>query len=211
MSILYVETNFPVSIATGRDRGAADLLDRPPPGLLFVLPAICYHEAFDWMEGEIRRHDRFRDDLRGQIIQFDRDLTSPHAQQLRTHLTDAIVERGYLLEDVDRRLFAAIRRLASVGEIPGLTEKVLGLAGQERLIEQLTDNLILHTILEHARSIAAPTKAFLTENHRDFGTPEVREALRSVGIEYFRSVENYLGWASSRPSTATPGSSDPAP
>jgi hypothetical protein len=43
-------------------------------------------------------------------------------------------------------------------------------------------------------------KAFLSGNHRDFGTQVVRKALEAAGIEkYFAEARNFLGWYGSLP------------
>lgn len=68
------------------------------------------------------------------------------------------------------------------------------------LIPDPTDNLILHSILDHANRFPAPIKALLTDNTKDFDTPEVQAALAAIGINKpFRSVTNVLGWLGSVP------------
>jgi hypothetical protein len=62
------------------------------------------------------------------------------------------------------------------------------------------DNLILHSILDHARRFPGPAKALLTQNTRDFDTQEMQAALGTAGInKSFRSVANVLGWLGSIP------------
>jgi hypothetical protein len=68
------------------------------------------------------------------------------------------------------------------------------------LIPDPTDNLILHSILDHARRFPGVTKALLTDNTSDFDTEDVQTALAAVGINRpFRSVTNVLGWLGSLP------------
>jgi hypothetical protein len=43
--ILYLETNFLVSVALGREPGWEELLASPPAELQIMLPAICLSEA----------------------------------------------------------------------------------------------------------------------------------------------------------------------
>ena len=43
--LLYIETNFLMSIATGRDPKADDLLAQPPEGLRLAIPQVCFMEA----------------------------------------------------------------------------------------------------------------------------------------------------------------------
>jgi len=59
-------------------------------------------------------------------------------------------------------------------------------------------NLILHAILDHANHFPASKKALLTDNTKDFNTPEVLAALAAIGINRpIRTVENVLGWLGS--------------
>jgi hypothetical protein len=66
------------------------------------------------------------------------------------------------------------------------------------LIPDPTDNLILHSIIDHANHFPAVRKALLTDNTKDFNTPDVVAALAAPGISRpFRTVENVLGWLGS--------------
>jgi hypothetical protein len=66
------------------------------------------------------------------------------------------------------------------------------------LIPDPTDNLILHSVIDHANRSPAAKKALLTDNTRDFDTPDVQAALAAVGISRpFRSVTSVLGWLGS--------------
>ena len=68
------------------------------------------------------------------------------------------------------------------------------------LIPDPTDNLILHSILDHAGRFPGATKALLTDNTKDFDTEDVQAALAAAGINRpFRSVTNVLGWLGSLP------------
>ena len=66
------------------------------------------------------------------------------------------------------------------------------------LISDPTDNLILHSILDQASRFPDATKALLTDNTRDFDTPEVLAALAAAGIaKRCRTVAQLLGWIGS--------------
>ena len=64
--------------------------------------------------------------------------------------------------------------------------------------EDSTDNLILHTILDHARSSSGDRKGFFSENQNDFNAPGVQDALRAAGVTYFRRADAVLGWLASQ-------------
>jgi hypothetical protein len=197
VAILYVETNFIISIATGRDPQASAILDDSASPLHFVVPGICFFECLSWMQGETKRREglgRQWGDLNGQL---KRDLTSAHAQTLQSHLQQAILENEGLLKHVGRRLFDAIEKLSRRAEILPLHPKILENSRKETLIGELTDNLIVHSILDHARSTPNSPRALLTENSTDFDQPVVKKAMRAAGVIYFRRSDQALAWSNS--------------
>jgi hypothetical protein len=197
VAILYVETNFLISIATGRDPQAIAILDDSASPLHFVVPGICFFECLTWMQGEVKRREalgRQWADLTGQL---KRDLTSTHAQTLQSHLEQAILENDGLLKHIGDRLFDAIEKLARRADILPIHPKILENGRKETLIADLTDNLIVHTILDHARSTPNSPKALLTENSTDFDQQDVKDALRAAGLIYFRRCDQALAWSNS--------------
>jgi hypothetical protein len=65
----------------------------------------------------------------------------------------------------------------------------------------IMDNVILQCILDHAQSHPQEDKAFISNNSKDFGKPEVKEVLRNAGIKYFTITQDFLNWFNSRSST----------
>ncbi len=93
-----------------------------------------------------------------------------------------------------------VDRAAGILEPIPETPAIIHRAVTAMLIPDPTDNLILHSILDHAGHFPAATKALLTDNTRDFDTEDVQAALAAVGINRpFRSVMNVLGWLESLP------------
>src|SRR5258707_226330 len=101
---LYVETNFLMAAAMGREPDAAPIFSFSAEQLRIALPVICLMEALSAYEDEAHRRRRFSDELDKQINQVDRDQVSTHAQQLRSHLEEAKVENRALLNDIGFRL-----------------------------------------------------------------------------------------------------------
>jgi hypothetical protein len=198
---LYVETNFCVSFATGRELEVINLLDvdLPHPGSRFrlAIPSPCFFEARAWMEGEIKRRKEFERLLSGQITRLERDLTSNHARALQSHIEQARIESNRLLLQTNDRLFHITGELANIAELIELNSEILNRSRLEIVIEELTDNLILHCILDHARRNTSSDKAFLSGNHKDFDSQPAREALAAVGVRYFRRAADCLGWVRS--------------
>jgi rRNA-processing protein FCF1 len=200
VAILYIETNFLMSIATGRDPKANNLLLSVPTSVRIAIPAICCMEALSALEGEIKRRNDFANKLTNQIRQLKRDLTSPYARSLLFHLEESLNENAGLLNNIKVRLFEALELLADNVEMMELTADTLRESLNTVFIEEdPTDNLILHCILNHAHLHANEVKVFLSNNTKDFDVPEVREALREAGItKYFSRTEDFLGWLQSQ-------------
>ena len=199
MAILYIETNFLMSIATGRDPDANNLLRSVPTSVRIAIPAICCMEALSALEDESKRHNGFANKLTEQISQLKRDLTSPYAKSLLFHLEESLNKNAGWLNNIKVRLFEALELLADNVEMMELTADTLRESLNTVFIEKdPTDNLILHCILNHAHLHANEVKVFLSNNTKEFSVAEVREALREVGIKYFSRTVDFLGWLQSQ-------------
>ncbi|MEW5861639.1 MAG: PIN domain-containing protein [Cyanobacteriota bacterium] len=200
MVILYVETNFLMSIATGRDSQANTLLENATASVQIAIPSICCMESLSALEDEIKRRNRFMNELNIQISQLQRDLTSSHAQSLLSHLEQSLIENEALLNDVENRLFQALDHLNTKAEIIPLNGDMLQESLDTRFINKdPTDNLILHCILNHARLHPTDRKVFLSANVKEFNQPEVQAALQDAGVvKYLTRTQDFLGWLESQ-------------
>jgi hypothetical protein len=199
--ILYLETNFLMSIATGRDPEASELLSGPLPGSRLAMPQVCFLEALVVLQEESRQRNSFKNLLDQNILQLSRDITSSHAAALRSSLDTARVENQRVLEDIHTRLLDSIGLVGLHAQLIEVTAQVLEATRNVVLIPDLSDNLILHCVLEHARANADDVKVFLSGNRKDFGTPAVRDALQGAGInKYVSEAKQFLGWYRSQPS-----------
>jgi PIN domain len=199
--LLYLETNFLMSIATGRDPSGSTLLSDSPKDVRLAIPQVCFLEALAVLQEESRQRKSFTNLLDQQILQLSRDVTSSNAAALRTSLDAARIVNKKVLEDIHKRLFDSIGLLGSIAELIGLTPQVLEATRNLVLIEDPTDNLILHCILEHARTFPDIIKAFMSNNRKDFGTKPVQDALQAAGIgKYVVETNQFLGWYRSQPS-----------
>ncbi|MEG3911293.1 PIN domain-containing protein [Microcoleus sp. w1-18aA5] len=190
-----------MSIATGRDPDANNLLVSVPTSVSIAIPSICCMELLSALEDEIKkRRNRFLGEMEKQISQLKRDKTSPSAQSLVFHLEQSLNENEALINDINTRLFAALDLLATKIEMISLTAGILQSSLNSIFIEEdPTDNLILHCILNHAHLHPNEVKVFLSNNTKEFGLPKVRDALREVGItKYFSCTEDFLGWLQSQ-------------
>jgi hypothetical protein len=156
-------------------------------------------EALSALEDELKRRNRFENDLNLQISQLRRDVTSPYAQSLLFHLRQSVVENRRLLNNIKERLFQALNQLSANAEMLALTGDTL----KESLITTListdpTDNLILYSILQDVQLYPTEVKVFLSGNVKEFGTIEVRQALNDAGVRYFSATQSFIGWLNSQ-------------
>ena len=212
MTILYVETNLIVGVATGRitARDLESLTEAIGPGLRLVIPGICFFEASAWLEGEKKRREGFARSLTEQITQLERDSNSIQARSLGSLLVQARAVNRKVFHNINSRLFSAIGDVSRTAELVELDADVLTRSRNKIVVEESTDNLIVHCLFKHAAGFPAEPKAFLSGNSRDFGGGDVRKALKDGGIErFFTEISDALGWLQSRPDTLA-GQSPPA-
>lgn len=201
MAILYIETNFLMSIATGREAEAIMLLRDLSSAVQLVIPSICYMESLSALEDEVKRQNKFKEKLTCQIRETKRDVTSEQVASLSFHLEESLIYYSNRIDEIQFRLREAIYMLSRNAEMIVLNTEIIEASLNTTLIaKDPTDNLILHCILSHARLRPTETKAFLSGNVKEFGKlPEVQDALREVGItKYFSCTKNFLGWLQSQ-------------
>lgn len=202
--ILYIETNFLMAIAKGRDLEAKQLLQNIPPSISIAIPAICYVEAINTYRIDKKNQSEFQAEMDKQINEAMRDKTSIHAKLLLVHLEKAYIENTRLLNDVQIRFSETINLLTQNAEIINFTSSIIkdisqhAVALKETLLIKNDLNLILQCIVSHANQHPHDQKVFISGNTKDFGKKEVREVLNSAKIKYFSNTKNFLGWLDSQ-------------
>lgn len=204
--ILYVETNFLMAVASGREVNADVLFAIPSETLHIALPEVCIMEAFSAFEDELKRRNRFGQELDTQKSNISRDSSSKSAKSLLRLLELARIDNDELLNDIRARLQIIVERLTTqtpefrgaellaLSDLtPFSTEAIIG-KGSSFIPDQPTDSLILTIILNHARNHPDETKILLTENKKDFESALVSETLQDAGIRYFSQSGSFLGW-----------------
>ena len=201
MAILYIETNFLMSIATGREAEAIMLLRDLSSSVQLVIPSICYMESLSALEDELKRQNYFKEQLSRQISETKRDVTSEQVASLSFHLEESLIYYRNRIGEMKFRLREAIYMLSQKAEMIVLNTEIIEASLNTTIIgKDPTDNLILHCILSHARLRPTETKVFLSGNVKEFGKLlEVQDALREAGIsKYFSRTEDFLGWLQSQ-------------
>lgn len=197
MTVLYIETNFLVGIARGQDPLAQNLLNAPPANLQILIPAPCCMEAFSTVNYYRSKGRAFNKAIRDKFPDLQRNQSSPSARQLLRSLQSAEVDNQNLLNDLQSSLFLAMHDVFRNAIIIPLNNSTLGssIDPQQEYIKDPTDNLILHCILEHAKSLMGGPHAFITNNTKDFNDPRIKRLLYDDGdIYYFSDTNSFQGW-----------------
>lgn len=202
MPKLYIETNFLVGLAKGQDPAARRLVSAPPPCRV-AIPSICFMEALSRFEADAKQWRRHRDQFNLVLRETRRDLESLHAASFVRHLEESLIEADHLQDDIKERLEQTMLWLADHGEQIPLDPVLIRNAMAEPLFEDPTDNLILHTIMQHARANPDSPMAFASENVHDFGSLDVSRQLEPLAIRYFRRIDAALAWLTSQISSAS--------
>ena len=194
---LYLETNFLLSHAYGRDPATSRLVASQLDTLQIAIPPCCVMEALTHLQGERKRINRLVGDQKAWIHQLRRSGVSPHAVRLVEILLTLEPEWRANIQFFEERLREVIAWVADPARVACLVTRpadlnLLHLAPDQR---DATDQLILHTILADAREHPTPSKVLLTENRRCFhDNPSVRQVLAAAGIRYFALATNFLQW-----------------
>ncbi|MEG4581296.1 PIN domain-containing protein [Microcoleus sp. MON1_C5] len=189
-----------MSIATGREAEAIMLLRDLSSSVQLVIPSVCYMEAWSAFEDELKRQNSFKEQLSRQISETKRDVTSEKVASLSFNLEESLVYYLERIDEIELRLREAISLMSYNAEMIALNPEIIQATLNTPIIKKdPTDNLILHSILSHARSHSTETKVFLSGNVKEFGLPEVQDVLREAGItKYFAVTKNFLGWLQSQ-------------
>ncbi len=197
MTILYIETNFLMRIAQGQEPLAQALLKTPPTNLQIHIPAPCCMEAFSAIKHYRSERNYFEAEISKGFKDLEDNQASKYAKQLLISLQEAVINSQKLLNDTQSRLFSAIDDVVNNAMIIPQTNSALmaSLDPQQAYIDDPTDNLILHCILDHGKVIANGPHAFVTNNWKDFKSQTIRQLLHDSGeIYYFSDARSFQGW-----------------
>ena len=192
-ALLYLETNFLLGLATGRYELDSFLGGIPNSGGIAV-PHSCFMESLAAIEGTTARRRRLTGLLKRRISKLTTELFLPRTRRVVASLEAARQENEALINDAEQRLSDAIDRLVRGAVVIAESPDLIAESNRDRLLRQPTDNFILHTILRHAQTIPDVAKGFLTENRRDFASPEASGLLKTARIVLHGRLDSAVQW-----------------
>jgi hypothetical protein len=202
MITLYIETNFFIAFAKNQDREAENLVNPQSPDQMslikIVTPSVCCMESFSVLEVERNRNNHFQDTLEKERTKLQGDINSQYSREIQKCLEQAKIKNNARINEINICLFEVLKWATENVELIKLAPYILSTSLEEELITDPTDNLILHCILDHAKTSSDDEKVFLSGNFTDFGTKEIKRILNEAGIKrYFTRTQEFLGWLQS--------------
>lgn len=198
--ILYLETNFILAMAKGQNGFANNILQNLTEDLTIAMPSICLMESLVAWENQQKRSKSFTQAVRIEISEAKRNVRSEDARSVVEFLERSVVTYENVLVELDNRFENALETLNNRVElIEPKIKNLLSTLRQPSLNKksERRDDFILQCILDHASSNQDKTKAFFSENSKQFWQPVVRNILRERGIRYFSNRSNLEGWLQS--------------
>jgi len=187
---LYLETNFLMSVCTGRTPRALELLDLPEKVEL-AIPVVCFMEAHHAFKSDRIAKLRFKEPFESQIGNIIRH-TDSHAQEAARALAAADAALVRYVDDSERRLTDVIRRTSACSRLIGSSREVLAREVHSYRSDP-TDDMILGSIMEDALRDPLGEMAFFSEDG-GFRQPTVAAALCNAGIAQFDAIDPCLAW-----------------
>jgi hypothetical protein len=196
--ILYVETNFVVGVAKGQDPEGGRLLGEDDDSVTLVFPTVCFMESFFVLNVEKKQWEKFHVGVKDRVRELKRNKTAPLAARLATDLEQSGLAGDALLREFEECVREVLDRLSLDAELIAVEHDIVRDCLSSDFVDDPTDNLILCGILWHARRHPDGPKAFVSNNHNDFGQRSVVALLEGAGVRYFRRTEAAVGWLRSQ-------------
>ena len=115
MVILYLETNFLMSLALNQDPDAFALLEKAAQdrSLKLAIPQVCFMEAFATIRNRVEESVTFQRRLEREVNQLERSTTSPVARQLLDELIQSMITNDEYINRILDRMEPAASHAAS--------------------------------------------------------------------------------------------------
>ncbi|MDY6803347.1 MAG: PIN domain-containing protein [Cyanobacteriota bacterium] len=198
--ILYLETNFLLAMAKGRNGSMEEILQTSTENVTIAIPSICLMESLVAWEKEEKRSQSFSQKVKIEISEAKRNVRCEDARYVAESLEKSLISYNNLLLDLDKRFKNVFEILKNRAElIHPKIENLQSTLNEPRLTQkwERRDDFILQCILDHASSNQDKTKAFFSENSKQFRQSAVRDVLTEKGIRYFSNSSNLQSWLQS--------------
>jgi predicted nucleic acid-binding protein len=179
---IYVETNFVMELVLDQEQSGSceQILALCAQGRAqLVLPAYSLAEPHEKLVRNRKQRKLAWDPLAVELTQLKRTAAYQSSVQV-IQTAEPLFQTAN--QDENRRFYQYQRQLLQVAEIIPLTASVLAQAPDHELAYNLSpqDALVYASVIEHLAQTQPPIACFLNRNFRDFDTPDIVAALRSL-------------------------------
>lgn len=195
--LVYIETNFIMAIASGRDSQAEAFLSNPSTQITLLMPSICYMEALIAFEAEKKRRQIFNESLALEINEARRNLSSESAKSVGLYLEQASIASDNLFNELQINFLKVMELIANQVELIHPQKDSIIKTFKEPIFykqKELRDDFILQCILSHSKENLQNRKFFVSGNTKQFNQSRVQNILRESEIIYFSNTQNLLQW-----------------
>ena len=166
--------------------------------LKIITPSICCMESLSVLESERHNSNRFQNNLEAERSKLKGDINSQYSKDIQKCLEEAKIKNDARINDINIRLFDVLEWAGNNLEFIQLEPPILIDSLNQEYIPDPTDNLILHCILNHAKTSSYDKKVLLSGNSKHFGTKEIKQILDAAGVQkYFAKIAEFLEWLQS--------------
>lgn len=194
---VYFETNSIMGMAKGREPLVTSFLQNLPQDVRIFLPSVCYFETLVALENEQKRHNNFISAINIEHNEAKRNLVSQQAQIVCDSLVDALVNYERLTEEFNNNILNTLQLLENKIELIHPQSNTLKETLKSDFLKQnkeLRDNFILRCIINHCQENLPITKAFFSQNSKQFNKSEIEAILQQVNLTYFADFQNLINW-----------------
>jgi hypothetical protein len=173
---LYIETNCIMAMAKGREPLVISFFQNLPQDVRIFLPSACYFETLVALENEIKRQKNFISAINIEISDAQRNLVSQQAQLVWDSLDHSLVDYKKLTEEFNNNMLNILQLLENKIELIHPRSNTLKETLQSDFLNQskeLRDNFILRCIINHCQDNLTITKAFFSQNSKQFNKSEI--------------------------------------
>lgn len=198
---IYVESNFVVELALLQEQheSCEKILTMCESGEVhLILPAYSLVEPQDTLARYGTRRKKLSNDLGNEVTQ-----TLAKSKPYKDEVAEITKLTGFLIrsqQEEKDRLTMTLDRLLNVAEVIPLESTILSLAAKYQVDHglRLNDSIIFASVVNHLKTSTSSSKCFLNKDRRDFGDPDIVDALRECGCKMLFRFDDGFNYINSQ-------------
>ena len=194
---VYVESNFVLELALLQEQheSCERILELSESGdVHLILPAYSLVEPYETLVRYAKRRATLSNDLASEVAQ-SLSRSKPYKEEVE----DIRKLTGFLIrsqQEEKDRLRTTLDRLLNIAEVIPLESTILSSAATYQIVHDLKpqDSIIFASVLNHLKSSTSDSKCFLNKDRKDFGDPDIVDALRECGCKMLLNFDHGYGY-----------------